>query len=112
MDYSCSFRCVAGCEGSYDVEQVIYHCPKCGELLEVRHDLELLRQRSAASWMKLFNERCGSSRWPYGSGVWGKKEWVIPHIQDDCIVSLHEGGTNLFWADRYGKTLGLSELWI
>jgi threonine synthase len=112
MDYRCSFRCVAGCEGSYDVEQVIYHCPKCGELLEVRHDLEALRQRSASAWIKLFDERSGSSRWPYGSGVWGKKEWVIPHIQDDCIVSLHEGGTNLFWAERYGATLGLKDLWI
>jgi threonine synthase len=112
MDYRCSFRCVAGCEGSYDVEQVIYHCPKCGELLEVRHDLDALRQRSASAWIKLFDERSGSSRWPYGSGVWGKKEWVIPHIQDDCIVSLHEGGTNLFWAERYGATLGLKDLWI
>jgi threonine synthase len=112
MDYRCSFRCVAGCEGSYDVEQVIYHCPKCGELLEVRHDLAALRQRSAPAWIKLFDERSGSSRWPYGSGVWGKKEWVIPHIDDDCIVSLHEGGTNLFWAERYGRTLGLKDLWI
>jgi threonine synthase len=112
MEYRCSFRCVAGCEGSYDVEEVIYHCPKCGELLEVRHDLDALRRRSAAAWIKLFDERSGSSRWPYGSGVWGKKEWVIPHIQDDCIVSLHEGGTNLFWAERYGATLGLKDLWI
>jgi threonine synthase len=112
MDYRCSFRCVAGCEGSYDIEQVIYHCPKCGELLEVQHDLGALRQRSAAAWVKLFDERSGTSRWPYGSGVWGKKEWVLPHLADESLVSLHEGGTNLFWAERYGTTLGLSELWI
>ncbi len=112
MDYSCSFRCVAGCEGSYDLEEVIYRCPKCGELLEVHHDLEALRRRSAAAWVKLFDERSGTSRWPYGSGVWGKKEWVVPHLDEDCIVSLHEGGTNLFWAERYGQSLGLPELWI
>jgi threonine synthase len=112
MDYRCSFRCVAGCEGSYPVEQVIYRCPKCGELLEVHHDLAALKTRSPAAWIKLFDERNGSSRWPYGSGVWGKKEWVIPHIADDCIVSLNEGGSNLFWAERYGQTLGLSDLWI
>jgi threonine synthase len=112
MDYRCSFRCVAGCEGSYDIEQVIYHCPKCGELLEVQHDLAALKRRSAAAWVKLFDERSGTSRWPYGSGVWGKKEWVIPHLADESIVSLHEGGTNLFWAERYGRTLGLSELWL
>jgi threonine synthase len=112
MEYRCSFRCVAGCEGSYDVEQVIYHCPKCGELLEVKHDLEALKQRSASGWIRLFEERAGTSRWPYGSGVWGKKEWVLPHLDDDCVVSLHEGGTNLFWAERYGATLGLKDLWI
>jgi threonine synthase len=112
MDYRCSFRCVAGCDGSYPVEQVIYRCPKCGELLEVHHDMTALKGRSAAAWIKLFDERAGTSRWPYGSGVWGKKEWVIPHIADDSIVSLHEGGTNLFWAERYGATLGLSDLWI
>ena len=112
MEYSCSFRCVAGCEGSYDVEQVIYHCPKCGELLEVQHDLAALRKRSPAAWVKLFDERNGSSRWPYGSGVWGKKEWVIPHLADESVVSLNEGGTNLFWAERYGQTLGLDDLWI
>ncbi|HET6332517.1 MAG TPA: threonine synthase [Polyangiales bacterium] len=112
MEYRSSFRCVAGCEGSYDVEQVIYHCPKCGELLEVRHDVDALRQRSASGWIRLFEERAGTSRWPYGSGVWGKKEWVMPGLDDDCVVSLHEGGTNLFWAERYGQTLGLKDLWI
>ena len=112
MDYRCSFRCVAGCEGSYDVEQVIYHCPKCGELLEVQHDIGALRQRSAAAWIKLFDERSGTSRWPYGSGVWGKKEWVQPHVDDANVVSLDEGGSNLFWAERYGTELGLDELWV
>lgn len=112
MEYRCSFRCVAGCEGTYDVEQVIYHCPKCGELLEVGHDVEALKQRSASGWIRLFEERAGTSRWPYGSGVWGKKEWVMPGLDDDCVVSLHEGGTNLFWAERYGQQLGLKDLWI
>jgi threonine synthase len=112
MDYRCAFRCVAGCEGSYDVEQVIYHCPKCGELLEVRHDLDALKERNAAAWTRLFDERKSTNRWPYASGIWGKKEWVMPQLDDDCVVSLHEGGTNLFWAERYGRTLGLPDLWI
>jgi threonine synthase len=112
MDYRCSFRCVAGCEGSYDVEEVIYHCPKCGELLEVQHDLDALGKRGAAAWIKLFDERKNSNKWPYASGIWGKKEWVLPNVADDCIVSLAEGGTNLFWAERYGASLGLNDLWI
>ena len=62
--------------------------------------------------MKLFDERYKSTEWPYGSGVWGKKEWVLPQIDNENIVSLYEGGTNLFWAERFGKLLGLEDLWI
>jgi threonine synthase len=62
--------------------------------------------------MKLFEDRYKRTVWPYGSGVWGKKEWVAPQLDDDNVVSLDEGGTNLFWADRYGKALGLDDLWI
>ena len=112
MEYSCSFRCIAGCEGRYPIDQVIYHCPSCGELLEVTHDLDALRRRTPAAWIELFDGRSGNSRWPYASGIWGKKEWVMPQLSDDNIVSLNEGGTNLFWAERYGRTLGLSDLWI
>ncbi|OHC08315.1 MAG: threonine synthase, partial [Planctomycetes bacterium RIFOXYB12_FULL_42_10] len=28
------------------------------------------------------------------------------------VVSLYEGGSNLFWAERLGKELGLEDLWI
>jgi len=78
----------------------------------VAHDTEALRDRSAAAWMKLFDDRYHGHQWPYGSGVWGKKEWVMPAIPDDCIVSMYEGGTNLFWAERYGKGLGMTDVWV
>jgi len=50
--------------------------------------------------------------WPYGSGVWGKKEFVCPDIADDNIVSTCEGGSNLFWAEQLGLRWGLEDLWI
>ena len=62
--------------------------------------------------MKLFDERYKRTQWPYGSAVWGKKEWVCPSIEDAHIVSMDEGGTNLFWADRFGQSLGLEDLWV
>ncbi len=74
--------------------------------------MQALRDRSGAAWMKLFDDRYKVSQWPYGSGVWGKREWVMPQLPDDLIVSMYEGGTNLFWAERYGKQLGLDELWV
>jgi len=112
MTYRAWFRCVAGCEGEFALDEVRYQCPRCGELLEVRHDVNALRDRDAAAWKKLFEGRYMTTQWPYGSGVWGKKEWVAPGLRDDCIVSMMEGGTNLFWAERYGATLGLEDVWI
>jgi len=106
------FRCFAGCDGSWPVTRPLYRCPHCEGLLEVVHDLEALRDRSGASWMKLFDERYKLNLWPFGSGVWGKREWVMPQVPDDLIVSMYEGGTNLFWAERYGRSLGLDDLWV
>ena len=112
MSYNAWFECINGCHGQYSLREVIYRCPSCGDLLEVQHDMEALRSRSAAAWMQLFDERHRRNTWPYGSGVWGKKEWVVPFIDNENIVSTYEGSTNLFWADRYGKQLRVEDLWI
>ncbi|MEY4511304.1 MAG: hypothetical protein RLZZ450_3426, partial [Pseudomonadota bacterium] len=66
MGYSASFRCVAGCPGNWPVTTVIYHCPTCGGLLEVRHDVAALKERSAAEWIQLFEQRYRTTKWPYG----------------------------------------------
>jgi threonine synthase len=112
MAYSASFKCLTGCPGHYPLTQPIYRCPTCGGLLDVVHDIDALRDRSPSAWMKLFEERYKRTAWPYGSGVWGKREWVAPEVPDDAIVSMDEGGTNLFWAERYGRSLGLDEVWV
>ncbi len=110
--HTAHFRCFAGCSGLYPLTKPIYRCPKCDGLLEVHHDVDALRDRSAAAWMKVFEDRYKRTQWPYGSGVWGKREWVSPEMPDDCIVSTDEGGTNLFWAERLGREIGMSEVWI
>ena len=112
MPYRAFFRCIAGCHGEHSLLDPIYRCPTCGNLLEVAHDLDALGERAAGSWMRLFDERYKRTTWPYGSAVWGKKEWVCPTIDDQNIVSMDEGGTNLYWADRFGRELGLTELWV
>ncbi len=110
--YRAVFRCSAGCPGEHSIWQPIYHCPRCGDLLQVEHDLDRLGDRSAAAWMRLFEDRYKRTTWPYGSGVWGKKEWVCPELRNEHVVSMDEGGTNLFWAERYGRQLGLDDLWV
>jgi threonine synthase len=118
MKYDCWFECVRGCgQGGaperYSIfDEVIYRCPRCGGLLDVHHDVEALRARSATAWIELFDRRVRTTEWPYGSGVWGKKEWVCPGLANENIVSMYEGHSNLFWADRLGRELGLDDLWI
>ena len=112
MPYSAVFRCIAGCHGEYPLVEPLYRCPTCDNLLEVSHDLDMLRARSPGAWIRLFDERYKRTTWPYGSSVWGKKEWVCPAVSDENIVSMDEGGTNLFWAERFGRELGLDELWV
>jgi threonine synthase len=106
------FRCFRGCPGEYSLFEVIYTCPRCGGLLEVQHDLAALRQQSAGEWRQLIDRRVGTTRWPYGSGVWGMREWVAPQVRDENVVSMYEGNTNLFWAERLGKQIGVEDLWI
>jgi len=112
MSYQAWFQCVTGCPGRWPLNEIIYRCPNCEGLLEVEHDADALRTRSPAAWMKTFDDRYLRTGWPYGSGVWGKKEWVQPHVEDRNVVSLYEGGTNLFWAERYGRSVGVADLWI
>jgi threonine synthase len=110
--YQARFRCFAGCPGDYPLTQPLYRCPACDGLLEVHHDLSALADRSPAAWMRLFDERYKRTQWPYGSGVWGKREWVAPEVGDEHIVSMDEGGTNLFWAERLGREIGMDDLWV
>jgi threonine synthase len=113
MPYRAWFQCInEECSATYPLNSIIYNCKSCGSLLGVHHDIGALAHRDAKAWMKLFEDRYKSTEWPYGSGVWGKKEWVLPQINNENIVSLYEGGTNLFWAERFGNMIGLDNLWI
>ena len=107
------FQCInPQCGTTYPLNSIVYQCEKCRSLLEVQHDMRALAARDGKTWKKLFEDRYKCNRWPFGSGVWGKKEWVLPQIADDNIVSLYEGGTNLFWAERFGKAAGVADLWL
>ena len=112
MKLNAWFQCINGCSGIHPLNEIIYRCPQCNELLEVQHDMDLLRQLSPDEWKELFKDRVGRHEWPYGSSVWGKKEWVCPNLDNENVVSTLEGGTNLFWAERLGNQLGLDDLWI
>jgi len=62
--------------------------------------------------MRLLDDRYRRTKWPFGSSVWGKKEMVCPNVENQNVVSLYEGGSNLFWAERLGNIIGMEDLWI
>ncbi|MHB8418647.1 MAG: threonine synthase [Myxococcales bacterium] len=104
-------RCSEGCPGELSPWEAVYACPSCGGLLEVGHDLEALRRRSSSDWRRLFEERRGAP-WPLSSGVWGKRELVLPDLEDPDVVSLGEGWSPLLPAPRAGASLGHERLWV
>ncbi len=106
------FECFGGCDGRWPLTKVIYRCPQCEGLLTVQHDKAHWKQTSAAGWKARFLDRAHATEWPYGSGVWGKRELVCPVVDDENVVSMYEGNTNLFWAKRLGDQLGLQDLWL
>ena len=112
MQLTAHFQCASGCDESYPLNRVIYRCEQCNGLLEVKHDVQQLKKKDAQSWIDLFDRRYMRTNFPYGSGVWGKKELVCPNVDDENVVSMFEGGTNLFWAERFGRQIGLDDLWI
>lgn len=107
------FQCInEACRKRHELDEIVYKCEACGNLLEVVHNMEHLKQRSPGAWISLFQKRWKSTEFPYGSGIWGKKEWILPDIDNDNIVSLYEGDTNLCYVKRYGSHLGLPELYM
>ena len=93
MHYNSWLECTRGCGERHSIFDVVYRCETCGGLLDVEHDMDALRDRSPAGWMQLFERRTRTTEWPYGSGVWGKKEWVCPELSQR-ERRLHVRGTH------------------
>jgi threonine synthase len=110
--YRSWFECIRCGNERYALNEIVYECSSCGALLEVQHDLDALAERPAEQWRQLFDQRYMGNTWPYGSGVWGKKEMVCPTVDEDNVVSMYEGGSNLLWAERFGSQIGVEDLWI
>ncbi len=62
--YHSWLACIRGCGRRYSIYDVIYRCEACGALLDVEHDLDALKDHSAAAWMARFEQRARSTAWP------------------------------------------------
>jgi len=109
--YQAHFCCINGCE-TYDLNEVVYQCKKCGGLLEVVHDIDALAQKSAQQWKDLFASRRASFQIPDNSGIWSKREWVNPLLDEKFIVTLGEGNNPLTPIPALARELGFKNLWL
>ncbi len=110
-EYRAWFESLRDPSERYELDEVVYRDSE-GGLLQVVHDMDELRKTTAQEWKDLFGKRAHKNQWPYGSGVWGLKEWVLPEVDNENVVSMYEGHTNLFWAERYGREIGIDDLWL
>ncbi|HOK40307.1 MAG TPA: threonine synthase [bacterium] len=95
-------KCI-NCNAEYDAKRIIYSCEKCGDLLEVSHNLDLLKIHRAKDWRDIFDKRLGSQKFPFGSGVWRFFELILPDLPFDKIISLYEGDTNLAYSKKLNE---------
>lgn len=99
-----------------------FACPKCGSLYDVKHhyldgsfkhftDLFDYRLRNNS-----FNKLRSDSPFnfpEFRSGVWRFKEWVMPYLPNEQIVTLGEGNVPIVKAGKYlSKWVGYVDLWL
>ncbi len=84
------------CHKEYGASQIVYTCPGCGALLEVVIDLPKVTLKEMAK---------------RPLRVWRYREF-LPIAKGIPIVSLDEGGTQLYRCDKLAKWAGLRKLYI
>jgi threonine synthase len=93
------YQVCISCGAKYDKNEILYSCKRCGDILEVKYDYDLLKAKlKKSSWKSL------------PLSLWRYKDFMP--IQDPSkIVSLNEGGTGLHLCQHLAKNLGLEHLY-
>ena len=88
------------CAATFDVGQVLTSCPKCGSLLDVQYDWNLIPVPSS---LTEFQRRWATRLDPVDfSGVWRFRE-LLRFATDEQIVTIGEGQTILQQNDRLAR---------
>ena len=93
------FQCI-NCRSDYETAEMIYECPRCHDLLEIRYDYERMASQ--------VDTRLWRSR-PFS--VWRYIE-QLPISDKAKIVTLGEGGTGLHRSENLADDLKLNKLRI
>jgi threonine synthase len=52
------------------------------------------------------------TEWPYGSGVWGKKEWVCPQMETRTSSRCTRATPTASGPSAWGAEIGVEDLWV
>jgi len=98
------YRCL-GCEGEYDITQLLYTCPVCGSvLLLVDLSFDRLRKIPTDMWHQIFDYR-RMLNVPSVQGIYRYHEFIGPVIPLDAVIYLGEGHTPMVEANSYLQNL-------
>lgn len=92
-------RCIK-CGTEYRIDEIVYFCKKCGDILEIKYEqCELVEAVRNSEWRKI------------PLSVWRYRHFM-PVDDTAKIISLNEGGTGFHLCERLAKHLGLRRLYI
>ncbi len=96
------------CGSRYGLDEVLFACPKCGALLDVRYDWSCCEVPKSLSFFA--SRRSTSGRTVEAradlSGVWRFRE-LLPFARIDDLVTIGEGRTILQQADELAVCIGV-----
>jgi len=91
------------CGATFDVSEVLFSCPKCGELLDVRYNWD---KAELPKSLRFFESRWATRGSAADfSGVWRFRE-LLPFADLRDIITIGEGRTVLQRADLLAKYIG------
>lgn len=91
------------CNATFGVDEVIFSCPKCGELLDIRYNWD---KAQVPKSLKYFEQKWNTKASIYDfSGVWRFRE-LLPFADIKDIVTVGEGRTMLQRADLLADHIG------
>lgn len=92
-------KCI-NCESEYSIDEIVYFCKKCGDILEIKYEQgELAEAMKDSEWRK-----APLSVWRY--------RYFMPISDSKKIITLNEGGTSLHFCEKMAKNLGLQQLYV
>jgi threonine synthase len=92
-------KCI-NCGREYGIDEIVYFCRKCGDLLEIKYNKDALAKAI-----------CKSDWQNAPLSVWRYRDFM-PISDPSKIVSLNEGGTGLHLCHHLGRQLGIRQLYV